>query len=342
MPEPKGEPPPRDPNQVTMVARLEKQKRIGHAIRAVAKAHETVPTVRLDIFGAGSQRAFLEDLVARLDATDFVTLRGHDPAARDSLWTSSAFLMTSLFEGYPLSTLESLSHGCPVVSYDIKYGPREQITDEVDGFLVPNRAINQVADRIVRLLQDPGLVSRMSKAAQEKARDHGHGRFLDEWRQVIEKAVELKPFRTRLDEVSLEVLQLDVSGPLRPAVGFRPVSVSRRGKLTFEGRLHVSGSSERSTLESAQVSLTAIHEGTGMSVELPLSVGRSDGVFALSSTMRFADMFGEDDDLSGVRLRLRLVWQNSTWNTMVARPEERPAGVEASYQDDGTLLLSVR
>ena len=30
-----------------------------------------------------------------------------------------------------------MSHGCPVISYDIKYGPREQITDGVDGFLTP-------------------------------------------------------------------------------------------------------------------------------------------------------------------------------------------------------------
>ena len=65
-----------------------------------------------------------------------VTMKGHDPRARDALWQSSAFLMTSRFEGYPLSTLESISHGCPVVSYDIKYGPREQITEGEDGFLV--------------------------------------------------------------------------------------------------------------------------------------------------------------------------------------------------------------
>ena len=57
--------------------------------------------------------------------------------------------MTSSFEGYPLSTLESMSRGCPVVSYDIKYGPREQITDGVDGFLVPRgRHRRLLAERV--------------------------------------------------------------------------------------------------------------------------------------------------------------------------------------------------
>ena len=73
--------------------------------------------------------------------------------ARDALWTSSAFLMTSSFEGYPLSTLESMSRGCPVVSYDIKYGPREQITDGVDGFLVPRATSTRLAQRVIELLR---------------------------------------------------------------------------------------------------------------------------------------------------------------------------------------------
>ena len=137
MPERNPELPPRDPHRVTVVARLEKQKRLGHAIRAFARAQEQVPEARLDIYGAGSQMPMLQELAAKHGVTDSVTLHGHDPKARDALWQSSAFLMTSLFEGYPLSTLESLSHGCPVISYDIKYGPREQVTDGVDGYLVP-------------------------------------------------------------------------------------------------------------------------------------------------------------------------------------------------------------
>ena len=61
--------------------------------------------------------------------------------------------MTSSFEGYPLSTLESMGRGCPVVSYDIKYGPREQITDGVDGFLVPPGDTELLAQRVIELLR---------------------------------------------------------------------------------------------------------------------------------------------------------------------------------------------
>ena len=134
-----------------------------------------------------------------------MTLKGHDPNARNALWRSSAFMMTSLFEGYPLSTLESLSHGCPVVSYDIKYGPREQITDGEDGFLVEAGDTRAMADRVIELLKDPALVSRMSKAARMKAAQHGYDRFLSDWGAVLNAVVEQKPKRTKLASADLEV-----------------------------------------------------------------------------------------------------------------------------------------
>ena len=280
--DPGPEPPPRDPNQVTVIARLERQKRIEHSIRAFLKAREEVPTARLDIFGAGSRQTYLEELLQELGAEDSVTLRGHDPAARESLWTSSAFLMTSLFEGYPLSTLESLSHGCPVISYDIKYGPREQIENGVDGFLVPNRAIKRMAARLVELLQDPDRVAAMSTAALEKARQHGPDRFLRDWRYTIERAIALKARRTRLDDVRFEVSRLDVAGARRRSKGPRPTTVGRAGRIRVDGVLHVEGSSAGSTLDSVVLSLDLVHEPTGRCTGLPLEVRREGSRFSLS------------------------------------------------------------
>ena len=69
---------------------------------------------QLDIYGDGSQRVALEREIADQGVARSVILRGHDPRAREALWTATGFLMTSRFEGYPLATLESMSHGCPV------------------------------------------------------------------------------------------------------------------------------------------------------------------------------------------------------------------------------------
>ena len=162
--------PPRDPHRVAIVARLEPQKRLQDAIAAFEQVVAAVPEARLDIFGDGSRRADLQAEIDKRGLQEHVVLRGFDPEAREALWTASAFLMTSSFEGYPLSTLESMSRGCPVVSYDIKYGPREQITDGVDGFLVPRGDVDGLARRVVELLQLAG-----ARRADERGRARHRG-----------------------------------------------------------------------------------------------------------------------------------------------------------------------
>ena len=48
----------------------------------------------------------------------------------------------------------------PVVSYDIKYGSREQVTDGVDGFLTEVGDLQTFADRVVTMIRDPALSRR--------------------------------------------------------------------------------------------------------------------------------------------------------------------------------------
>ena len=66
--------------------------------------------------------------------------------------------MTSAFEGYPLSTLESMSRGCPVVSYDMKYGPREQIDRRGRRLPRARGDVDALAARVIELLRSPELV----------------------------------------------------------------------------------------------------------------------------------------------------------------------------------------
>jgi hypothetical protein len=113
--------------------------------------------------------------------------------------------------------------------------------------------------------------------------------------------------------------------------------------MRVKGVLHVRGRSPRSKLDSAELSLAAVHFPTGRVVDLPLSVSRrGDDAFKFSSAFGLTDLFEDNDQLDGVRLRFRLVWENSTWNTFVARPGQRGPGVEVTYVDDEVLELSVR
>ena len=295
------------------MARLETQKRLMHAIAAFRRVVEAVPEAKLDIYGEGSQRDKLQAEIERSGLTGAVTLRGYDPHAREALWRASAFLMTSEYEGYPLSTLEAMSQGCPVVSYDIRYGPREQVGDGVDGFVVPEGDEAALAERVIELLRSPELVQRMSGAAREKVARYGPAEFVERWAHVIRAAVELEPERTRIEEAAFEVTRLR----------------RRRGALHLRGVLRVQG---RGNLDSARLRLDAVHD-SGEAVELPLDVERADDGFRVAAKVPLDDALPAE----GIaRLRLRLTWNNSAWETEIAHP---PGGVEVSFGPGGVVQL---
>jgi poly(glycerol-phosphate) alpha-glucosyltransferase len=295
-PEP-AEPPARDPGRVAIMARLEPQKRLQDAIAAFERVVQAVPEARLDIYGEGGRREALQQEIDRRRLGAHVTLHGFDPDAREALWASSAFVLSSSFEGYPLSTLESMSRGCPVVSYDIKYGPREQITDGVDGFLVPRGDVDALADRLVELLRSPELVARMSGAARETARRKGPDEFIADWARVLEGVVAQRLRRVQLRDVDLETTQL---------------RTARGGRLRFAGVLRVRAKTRRAKLEAATVTLAAIDDATGDVSELPLKVKHEDGELRLHTS---SGLLGGPAVPDGARLRLRLTWENATWET---------------------------
>jgi len=328
MPTPPATAAPRDPHKVTIVARLEPQKRLGEAIRAFRTVVDALPDARLDIFGDGSKGPELEAEIERCGLTGSVVLRGFDPEAREALWTSSAFLMTSAFEGYPLSTLESMSRGCPVVSYDIKYGPREQITDGVDGFLVPADDTAMLAQRVIELLRSPELVQRMSAAARDRAARNGPAEFLAAWAGVVQATVEHKPLRTKLAGVELEFdrLRLVSANPLARLVqrgpDFALGGVTGRRALELAGRMKVDGRSRKAGLDAVLLELAWIDAESGAVTALPLEAKLGeDEFFRLRASARLP--------AATARLRLRLTWRNSAWETDVVQLEDgevtRPA-----------------
>jgi poly(glycerol-phosphate) alpha-glucosyltransferase len=346
LPELPEDPPPRERARFAVVSRLERQKRLDDAVRAFALVLEQEPEARLDIYGDGILRVPLQTLIDELGIGHAVTLCGHSPHARDNLLTATAFLMTSRSEGYPLASLESMSRGCPVVSYDIKYGPREQIADGVDGFLTAAGDLQTFADRVVTMIRDPGLVEKMSAAAIEKAQLHDYRAFLRDWRSALETAAANKVNRVRLDGVDLHVARLGRvrAGRLprrlvRPRAA--PGAFRRPPEVELDAAVHLHGKGRPETLDMVAITLDAVCDATGGVTNIPVIVHRDRRRFAIRARFDVEQVFAElgpaDRD---VRLRLRVVWNNASWETTLARPSEQRAPIELNYTADDSLLIS--
>ncbi len=161
--------PSRDPLLVVQLGRLDSVKRVDHAMRAVAVASRSLPGLRLEVYGRGPELDHLLELRSDLGLQDVVSFPGFTDDPVEVLAGAAASLMTSRREGFGLAVAESLAAGTPVVTYDVDYGPAELVADGVNGRVVPDGSVEELAAALVEVLADPATWRSMSLAAPAAA-----------------------------------------------------------------------------------------------------------------------------------------------------------------------------
>lgn len=155
--------------QVKIVAagRLHTKKGFDVLIRAVGKLRAWDYDVTCEIAGEGGERADLEALIKELDLAPFVTLVGWTSDVAGFLATGDLFAFPSHQEGFPLTLLEAMAVGLPVVASEID-GPIEILKDGVNGRLVPDDDPDRLGEALGELISDPDTAKRLGAAAREQ------------------------------------------------------------------------------------------------------------------------------------------------------------------------------
>src|SRR5699024_2781074 len=101
-----------------------------------------------------------------------VSLKGytHYP---DKIYQKALFsVLTSKSEGFALSVLESMYHKTPVISYNIKYGPRDMIENNSNGFILGNGSINELSNKRIFMYENLKPAISMEKKAKKYIDKH--------------------------------------------------------------------------------------------------------------------------------------------------------------------------
>lgn len=117
------------------VARLAPIKNQALLLRAFEVVRRQLPKARLSIVGDGPERAALEDLALQLQLGDSVTFHGETSDVPSKLAQIHLFCLSSDSEGTPVSVIEALSAGRPVVATDV--GGLRALVPETAGCLAP-------------------------------------------------------------------------------------------------------------------------------------------------------------------------------------------------------------
>lgn len=152
------------------VGRFSTVKAYDDLIRAFSIARLANSHTRLLLAGDGVMRAEWERLAADLEIADAVVFLGKRDDVPSLLQASDLYVNSSVVEGAPLSVMEAMAAGLPILATDV--GDLHALLNAECGVLVPARAPDRLAIEIIRLTGDRSKMRRMGEQARDFAAAH--------------------------------------------------------------------------------------------------------------------------------------------------------------------------
>lgn len=157
---------------VTTVCRLYFPKDVDTLIRAFAMVRAQCPGVHLLVVGDGPYRPRVESLIAELGLATHVTLAGLRRDIPQILAVSNIFVLsTTDGEGLPITILEAMSSGLPVVASDVT-GVREEVVHQETGLIVPPKDPLALSRALADLLSSDKEVRAMGKRGRTRVEQY--------------------------------------------------------------------------------------------------------------------------------------------------------------------------
>lgn len=172
--------------KVIAIGRFNYQKGFDLLIKAWAIVHAAYPAWNLDIIGEGELHSELQQQIDANGLQKCITLLQPTKAIEEIYRQSSLIVMSSRYEGLPMVLLEAQTMGLPIVSFACKCGPRDIISNGVDGYLVPDFDIEKLSNSIMELLADFDLRKRMGKAAKKSSKRFSLSKVMRKWMDLFE------------------------------------------------------------------------------------------------------------------------------------------------------------
>ena len=193
------------------MGRLNKLKGQRNLIRAFCSVKRKFPQSGLIILGEGNERKYLEELVKKLGLNRDVYMPGAISNPFPYIKRADAFVLSSFYEGLPMSLIEAAACECPVISTDMLSGAREILAPDTDinyttdnkeyakyGILVPvcsdapnddnefSRNEEILAEAIEDMLKNNGMCQKYIKRSNECAKSFSPEAIAKQWYKLIE------------------------------------------------------------------------------------------------------------------------------------------------------------
>lgn len=175
--------------RVIAVGRYVYQKGFDLLLQAWAKIEKHFPDWELAIYGMGDRSPY-ENLARQLGVDmNRCHLNGSTQNIKKEYLESSLFVFSSRFEGFGMVLIEAMACGLPVVSFDCPCGPRDIVSHDEDGLLVPSGDIDKLADELSVVMSNESLIRKMSKTAVIHSKRFRLDRISLRWKLLFDRLI---------------------------------------------------------------------------------------------------------------------------------------------------------
>ena len=167
--------------KVVMVARHSYEKGIDRILEIWKKVIEKQSDWQLEIFGKNNDDLAVKKQIAKLNLEKNILLSEPVKDLNVIYSNASIYVMTSRSEGFPMVLLEAMSFGLPVVAFDCPIGPRAIVTNNENGFLIKDGAIEEFTSKLLQLMNDEDLRQKMSENAKSIKEKYAIDSIMEKW-----------------------------------------------------------------------------------------------------------------------------------------------------------------
>lgn len=154
-----------------------------------------------DIYGEGTEREYLQNLIDSNGLERNVFLKGYHDKINSLYGEYAFFVLTSRAEGMGMVLIEAQKSGLPCVSFDIKCGPSDVITDGLNGYLIEPFAIDKMAEKINMLIENANERLLFSDNSEINLKDFSENIIVDKWDKLLKNI--LSPTETDTSDNAL-------------------------------------------------------------------------------------------------------------------------------------------
>lgn len=154
-----------------VVARFSPQKGHAYLIDAILILREKHIEGKIVLVGVGDLENEIRELVKQHSLQDYVTFYGQALEVHKVLQTLDCFILPSLWEGMPLSLLEAMASGIPVIATDVA-GTREVIQHTVNGLLIPSKNPEAIANAFIKMKENVTMRNELAQRALNFVREN--------------------------------------------------------------------------------------------------------------------------------------------------------------------------